>query len=95
MRYEELVVANDRLLEGLAEFIGYKGPISPWRNPFYQLNRDYPDFFRQGEIDWRDDPIFTPMINSIFFLLHGDLMFHHGYIRKDEASALKIAPTTG
>lgn len=87
VRYEELVNASAELLVALAAHIGYRGSIQPWRNPFAELNQSHPDFFRQGMIEWQNDPKWPAWINSLFFQLHGELMIALGYVSPESASA--------
>jgi len=79
VRYEDLVDVKDELLEKIAETVRHTGEIAPWHNPFAQFHQEYPDFFRKGETIWQGDPSWTPMINAVFFYLHGDLMSKLGY----------------
>ena len=85
LRYEELVEASPRLLRSVADFIGYDGPVEPWRNPFERLNRENPRFFRQGDARWSGAPGWTPVVDGVFFTLHGELMQRLGYAGAEEA----------
>ena len=87
--YEDLVNVSPDLLQDLASWVGYSGDIAPWQNPFHQLHRLSPDFFRQYEVDWRGDPEWTPFINSVFFYLHGELMVEHGYATAESVDEIK------
>jgi hypothetical protein len=93
IRYEDLVDAKKELLEKLAETVRYTGEIAPWHNPFDQLHQENPDFFRKGETTWQGDSTWTPMINAVFFHLHGDLMIELGYASpKTVAEATREIP---
>lgn len=79
VRYEDIVNSPDMLLGPLADFVRYSGNIAPWKNPFDQLHQENPDFFRKGEVGWQGAQDWTPLINAVFFYLHGDLMIELGY----------------
>jgi len=74
VRYEDLVAAPALLLREIAEFIGHRGPVSSWTNPFEKLHRENPGFFRQGEVSWKGAPGWTPLVDGAFFQIHGELM---------------------
>lgn len=85
VRYEELIHAPDELLARLAEQVRYSGYVSSWVNPFDELHKENPDFFRTGEPAWQGDMTWTTMIDAAFFHLHGDLMVELGYASSEEA----------
>jgi hypothetical protein len=89
LRYEDLVDASPRMLATIAEFIGHRGTPARWENPFGQLQRENPGFFREGASQWNGAPGWTPLVDSIFFALHGDLMAALGY-----ADAQQVASAT-
>jgi hypothetical protein len=85
VRFEELIDARDELCATLAEKVRYSGPVSSWLNPFDELHKENPDFFRAGESSWQGDTTWTEMIDAAFFQLHGDLMVELGYASNKEA----------
>lgn len=89
VRYEDLVNAPDSLLRNIADHIRYFGEVKPWKNPFDSLHQENPDFFRIGEVGWQSEPDWTPMINAIFFYLHGDLMLELNYANSEMVSNAK------
>jgi len=84
VRYEELVDADAGLLERLARFISHAGPVAPWRNPFDELHRENPKFFRAGGAKWEGAPGWSELVDGAFFLLHGALMNELGYATPGE-----------
>ena len=88
IRFEDLVDAEQPLLEGLAKFLRFDGAIRPWKNPFNDLSNVEPGFFRRG------DKAFVPMAewnevsNTLFTYLHGDLMNRLGFDFQDVARHL-------
>ena len=89
VQYEDLVNAPDALLRKIARRVQYSGEIAPWKNPFDQMHQENPDFFRKGEVGWQGDPSWTPMINAVFFHLHGDLMIELGYASPETVAQAK------
>jgi hypothetical protein len=83
LRYEELGNASPVLLQSIAEFISHEGPVTAWLNPFQELQKENPDFFRVGKTEWQGAPEWSEFINGIFLLLHGDLMKTLGYMTQD------------
>ncbi|WP_207477301.1 sulfotransferase domain-containing protein [Arenibaculum pallidiluteum] len=89
LKYEEIVNPTEATLDALAEFVGHRGPRQPWQNPFAELQEKAPLFFRQGQTQWDGDPRWSPSLNSVFFLLHGDAMLKCGYSSSDEVAYIK------
>jgi sulfotransferase family protein len=89
LSYEELVEPSESRLEEIAEFIGHDGPQKSWKNPFENLQRRDPKFYRRGDVIWKGDPEWTPLLDSVFFRLHGRVMAERGYtdsVERDEAT---------
>ena len=86
VRYEELIHADDELLAALAKQVCYAGHVSSWVNPFNELHKENPDFFRAGEPAWQGDIAWTKMIDAVFFHLHGELMVELGYVSSEEGA---------
>ena len=84
LRYEDLVNASSQLVRSIAEFVDYDGPLSEWSNPFDQLHMENPEFFRVGEIKWKETAGWSELTNSVFFLLHGVLMNELAYAGREE-----------
>jgi len=89
VRYEELVNAPGELLASIAETVRHRGEILPWNNPFDELHRENPDFFREGVSAWQGDPAWTHLIDAAFFYLHGDLMIELGYANPETVMAAR------
>ena len=87
--YEDLVKASESLVAKLATHLGYCGPIAAWQNPFDQLHQAHPNFFRQGETEWQNDPEWPLWIDALFFHLHGDLMIKLDYCTPEAVSAAR------
>lgn len=79
LRYEDLIQASPELIKSMAHFVSYKEQVADWSNPFERLRQENPKFFRLGEHEWQATPEWTPTVNAIFFLLHGELMRELGY----------------
>jgi hypothetical protein len=81
LRYEELAGNLGReKLESIAKFLDYSGNLKAWVNPFIELKKGRPNFFRNGDADWVPPNDWTKRINEIFFFIHGKLMDELGYI---------------
>jgi hypothetical protein len=93
VRYEDLLDASPALLARIAGFIGHRGAVGEWKNPFARLHADNPGFFRVGEARWNGSGEWTPLVDAIFFHLHGPLMAALGYATADEAARAR-APLT-
>lgn len=87
VRYEELVGASDELLNTIAKWVRYAGPIRPWINPFDEEKKKDPHFFREGKVEWQgDDHAWTPLVNAAFLKVHGDLMVELGYLSAESVA---------
>jgi hypothetical protein len=94
VRYEDLVDIDTTSLKRIADFVQHQGDIQPWENPFDQLHRESPDFFRKGSTSWEGSPHWTPNINALFYRLHGELMLELGYATQaDVQQAIQVAST--
>ncbi|MFZ2540834.1 MAG: sulfotransferase domain-containing protein [Gallionella sp.] len=91
LRYEELVNASPELLKSIAQFIGHDVPIMKWTNPFDQLHKENPDFFRIGKIAWQGSQGWSELINEVFFTLHGDLMSTLGYATQESVEKIRAS----
>lgn len=84
LRYEDLVAASEDLLREIACFIGYTGSVRPWVNDFDDEQRKAPGLVREGRVSWdNNDPLWSSMIDAVFFQLHGDLMVELGYVNAE------------
>jgi len=80
LTYEELAGDLGReKLESIAKFLDYSGSIKAWVNPFVELNKGKPKFFRNGFSEWVSPNEWTKKINEIFIFIHGNLMDELGY----------------
>ncbi len=79
VRYEDLLNPSVTVLKQLAERVHHSGDIVPWVNPFTELHREEPNFFREGQAEWQGDQAWTPLVNALFFHLNGGLMVELGY----------------
>jgi hypothetical protein len=79
LKYEELVHAPPAIVGKVAEYISFKGTVRPWVNPFEELRRRCPEFYREGRISWTPPPDWTPVIDGLFWHLHAPLMQELGY----------------
>jgi len=86
LKYEELINADMALLEKIACFIGYFGPIAEWQNPFKVMQQKIPKFYREGNVLWQDDAEWTEWIDSVFFYCHGQMMIKLGYMSAGDVS---------
>jgi hypothetical protein len=88
LRYEELVDVSPALLEKIAVFVGLSNP-RPWKNPFAQMNARNPAFFESGAAQWSGDGSWSPLVDAVFFELHGELMRTLGYASAAEVDAAR------
>jgi hypothetical protein len=65
-------------LASIAEFINFKGKVSPWQNPMSELKKSDPDFFRQGRRDWLPPVEWSRYVDSVCWLFHSKLMHQMG-----------------
>jgi hypothetical protein len=79
LRYEVVMREPDREIARITDFLGFKRPPEPWRNPFHRLQGYDPDFFRRGIAEWEPDPLWTPQIEDVFQARHAELMRELGY----------------
>jgi len=79
LRFEELTDASAEVLQRIANFVGHAGPIVPWKNPFDELARAEPGFFREGRASFRQEEDWSELVNEFFNHFHGELMTRLGY----------------
>jgi len=84
LRYENLIRPTDETLNSIAEFLDFRGKLSPWRNPFSELKEQDPNFFRSGNSEWRSAPEWNRYVDKVFWLFHSELMHQMGYGEEDE-----------
>lgn len=93
IRYEELVNASDDLLKKIAVMVHHTGARSRWENPFSELQKIDSRFFREGATVWKGDPVWTPLIDALFFHVHGDAMIELGYADTEVVARARRALT--
>lgn len=91
VRYEELVTPGLPLLEEIACFIGYRGEVAPFTNPFDVLHRESPDFFRSGSRSWQRPAGWSEGHEALFLELQGDVMEELGYIGPGERGTGRLS----
>jgi len=79
LKYEDLIDPEEQTLASIAEFINFKGKMSPWQNPMSELKNSDPHFFRQGRRDWLPPPEWSRGADTLFWLFHSELMKQMGY----------------
>lgn len=84
LRFEELVDADSRLVNKIAEFIKYSGDIKRFQNPMSDLNQENPQFFRKGEKKWTRPKHWQHFDEALFLFLHQELMLSMNYIHDEE-----------
>ena len=94
VRYEDLVAPSQDTLEKIANFLGLTCPEGGWQNPFIELNRENPSFFRKGDVHWKGADNWSDLINGVFFSLHGKLMVELDYVTTAEVEQAtgRLAP---
>jgi hypothetical protein len=90
IRYEDLIDPTQTTMEKIATFLGRACPEREWKNPFDELKKENPEFFREGRAQWHKSGDWSDLIDAIFFLLHGDLMRELGY-----ANTVEVDQATG
>ncbi len=83
VRFEDLADVGRPRLDELAGFIGYRGPVSEWTNPFEALARVEPGFFRDGAKEFAAGDDWPDLAQQFFDYLHGPLLEKLGYPRGD------------
>ena len=79
LRFEDIVNISKAQLEQLADFIGYKGEVKPWRNPIENLRGIEPDFFNKGNTHFVPGEEWTEAVGFLFNKLYQVLMAELGY----------------
>lgn len=79
VRYEDLIEPSPETLQEIAAFVGHKGEINKWENPFSLLHDLKPDIFRKGENSRNYPPEWDDSVEWLFQLLHGNLNRALGY----------------
>lgn len=79
VRFEDLGDVSPGLLAQLAAFIGYRGDIRKWINPFGALSAVEPGFFREGQKTFRQDEEWPALANHFFHFFHSELLARLGY----------------
>lgn len=87
VRYEDLVGIETEGLQKIADFLKHTGPIKAWENPFNELQRVKPQFFREGKSLWSRPEAWSDLTDDVFRLLHGSLMAELGYATAEEMNA--------
>jgi hypothetical protein len=82
LKYEDFIDPAEQTLASIAEFINFKGKVSPWQNPFSELKKSDPHYFRQGCRDWLPPPEWNRYVDTVFWLFHSELMHQMGYGEK-------------
>jgi hypothetical protein len=85
VKYESLRADPHPEIARIAAFLGFPNPSRPWENPFPRLQSCDGSFFRRGTAEWEPDAEWTPQIEDLFQIRHGDLMRELGYGRLDPA----------
>ena len=96
LRYEDLIKPDERMIGQIATFLGRVTPPQDWTNPFAQLNRENPDFFREAHAGWQGSDDWTELVDAMFFHCHGSLMVELGYATPPEVDAAvsRLTPET-
>jgi hypothetical protein len=82
LRFEDLTDISGAALEELAAFVGHRGAIAPWVNPFDELSKVEPGFFRKGSTEFAADEEWPELAENLFRYVHGDLLERLGYARR-------------
>lgn len=87
VRFEDLKEISQEKLAEIAAFIGHRGPIAPWENPFATLASVEPGFFREGAESFRADDEWPVVAERFFQHLHAPLLAELGYALGDAPGA--------
>lgn len=79
VRFEDLPDISGELLHSIAAFLGHRGPLQAWTNPFDQLAEAEPGFFREGRKTFAHDEEWSVLVNHFFGYVHSGLMRQLGY----------------
>lgn len=89
LRFEDLLANTETVVSKIASFTGITPGKQMWNNPFRELNKEMPAFFRKGQHIWqRDESAWTHQEEFAFALLHGEMMEELGYYTKGERNGL-------
>lgn len=81
VRFEDLGDISTQLLGRIASFVGHRGEIAAWSNPFDALAVAEPGFFREGKKTFTQDEEWPDLANHFFDFFHAELMDRLGYAR--------------
>ncbi len=95
LRFEELTDVSAETLRRIADFVGHRGPVVPWTNPFDDLARAEPGFFREGRTQFRQEADWSDLVNDFFNHFHAELMGRLGYPVLESRSAPSAAALFG
>ncbi|MFH1156186.1 MAG: sulfotransferase domain-containing protein [Pseudomonadota bacterium] len=84
LRYENLTAPDQATITAIADFLDLPEPEGNWKNPFAELQKESPDFFRKGCSFWEKTDDWSEFIDSVFFFFHGELMCELGYVNETE-----------
>jgi hypothetical protein len=79
LRFEDLTNISDDMISQIADFIGYKESIRPWRNPLDNLKKTEPNFFAAHESGFIPDIHWSDAVEYLFNMIHGELMLQLKY----------------
>lgn len=92
LKYEDLVEADMATLRRIADFIGHVGEIRPWVNAYRKVLPDAQGDRIDPRTEWKGDEAWTPVVDAIFWHLHGGLMRELGYGEREEPTADRYVP---
>lgn len=79
LRFDELVNPSPKTLLKIVDFLNFQGEIKPFNNPFRECQLKWPNFFREGQVDFQPSAEWDDLINGLFYQIHGQLMTELGY----------------
>lgn len=85
LRYEDMLASPEEQIEKIADFIALPRQNS-WVNPFDELSKKDPSFFRVGKSEWSPNALWSREHERLFWESEGGVMESLGYrmLREDE-----------
>lgn len=95
VKYEEVLSNTEVEIKKIVEFINFSSSkVEKWKNPFQELSKVEPTFFRQGSSSWKPDIYWTQIIEQLFWKKHHYLMQNLNYEQLDLKADFSIGQSS-
>jgi hypothetical protein len=78
VKFEDILLKSDFVIDEIENFLNIKR-IKEWQNPFDDLNKKDPKFFREGQTIWENPRAWSSLHEMVFKTKHVPLMDTLGY----------------